>query len=459
MKNNKLIKLISVILSIVMIAGLWTIWEVPQETLAYDGDINQDYINDPDKTSELAAQKEEFEKQGGWYVYEINMDVENPFNESTSDKDQINCFRWDFTYVDQNGYGTEHTYRLTMEYRDGRWQNESVLRRYFVRNDDNSTSQTMKIWLPGKLTKLHIFLNMDMAGFLNTRGDRVTVKVTKISCNGTAINTNQDYVSSISNDSNCDIYCAMANSYPMADEKYTQNELKQVIAGKSSERIYDQFGAVMTETALQKCLTDYDGDINQNLSHEDEAGYYMYTLNLRVENPIEMNSSGMDSIEKFYFKFTYKTNNGLGESKVYYFDLYKLNGKYQNQQIMMGFMSSGSDAYDYDIDVWVPGTIEKVEVYLNMSGGERLNFAVQSISCNGIRVSRNVDYVSSAYYGSEATIPCQMSHGQVVVKDLATQITSGAGLIDQYGSVCSDELISKAQSAPQRYVYRYSQLS
>ena len=458
MKKNTLIKLISLVMAVALAFGLWAF--IPAtETLAYDGDINQDYINDPSKTTEAEQQKAQFESEGGWYLYDIDIDVENPYNKNGSDPDQINCFRWDFTYIDNNGYGSEKTYRLTMEYSGGRWQNSSVLERYFVRSDDNSASHTMKIWLPGKLTKLHIFLNMDYGGFWNTHGDRVTVKVKKISCNGIQISTNEDYVSSISNDSNADINCTMAQSYPVSDTQLTTKEMQELISGKNKEdKVYDQFGAVLKSAALEACLNTYDGDVNQNLSHSDEAGYYKYTLKLRVSNPINRTDAGTDCIEKFYFKFTYKTDNGLGESKTYYLDLYKLNGKWQNQQLINKFMADNDDGYDLDIDVWVPGQVSNVDVHLNMNGGERLYVEVQSIMCNGVRISRKIDYVSSSYYDSDATIPCQMSHGQVVTTGTEAMKTADV-LKDQYGSICSETLINAAYNNPARYIYRYSQIS
>ena len=345
-----------------------------------------------------------------------------------------------------------------MEYSNGRWQNSDVLRRYFVRRDDNAATHTMRIWLPGKLTRLHVFLNMDYGGFWNTHGDRVSVDINKISCNGIAINDNVDYVTSISSDSNAYVNCTMAQSYPTTDTQLTTTEMQNIINGYGNEKVYDQFGAVMTSEAISKCLTEYDGDVNQNLSHADEAGYYKYTLMLRVENPVDISSAGTDAIEKFYFKFTYITDNGLGEEKTYYLDLYKLNGKWQNQHIIKKFMANNDDAYDLDLDVWVPGQVKNVDVYLNMSGGEKLSIDIQSIMCNGIRISRKTDYVSSTYYGSEATIPCQMSPGQVVAANEA-DLTGKTGLKDQYGAICSQTLLEAAANEPLRYLYRYGQLN
>lgn len=144
-------------------------------------------------------------------------------------------------------------------------------------------------------------------------------------------------------------------------------------------------------------------------SNSSDGGKYSYVLTLDVYNPCNSNDMDSDAVNDFYFDFTYVTNNGFGEEKNYRFDMSWSNGSNNNSSTLWKhFIRSNDDGFETDLPVTLSGKLKKVHILLNMDGGERLGFTVNSIKCNGKRINDTTDWVSSAYQDSEANIYCSM---------------------------------------------------
>ena len=199
-------------------------------------------------------------------------------------------------------------------------------------------------------------------------------------------------------------------------------------------------------------LAAYDGAVNQSISHVDEKSMYLYTFDIYLENPCNSADMDKDAVCVLWFDFKYKENNGYGAEKTYRFDMSWQNGRNLNSEILnKNFIRPNDNACYTQMSVWVPGIISNVHIKLNMDGGERLGFTVNGIYLNGFRINTDTDYVSSAYYDSEADIPCFVPKAAAICPD--GTISAGAGIRDQYNGVFSDASIKSAQDSAVRGDY------
>ena len=189
----------------------------------------------------------------------------------------------------------------------------------------------------------------------------------------------------------------------------------------------------------------FDGSVNQSKSHADEKSMYLYTFDIELTNPCNSKDMDDDAVYLLWFDFKYKDNNGSGAEKTYRFDMsYKddLDRNLNNDVLKKTFIRPDDNSCYVQMSVWVPGIISNVHIKLNMDGGERLAFTVKGIYLNGFKINTDVDYVSSAYYDSEADIPCYVPKAAAVVTDG----TVSAGLRDQYNGLLTDQNIKSAQA-------------
>lgn len=139
------------------------------------------------------------------------------------------------------------------------------------------------------------------------------------------------------------------------------------------------------------------------------AGEYVYTFNVKVDNPCNSSSMDKDDVNVLYFDYYYITKNGYGEEKKETFDMSWDGGSNRNSDFLSKyFIRPNDNAYNTSFDVTLPGKLNRIYIMLNMDGGERLSFTVESVYCGDKRINSNTDYVSSAYYDSTATIYCSM---------------------------------------------------
>lgn len=390
------------------------------------------YTSDDGKIDQSVSHENEI----SMYKYDLYLEVTNPINSDDMDNDAVNIFKFTFTYKDRNGNGNENKYVFDMSWNNGKNRNADILKKYFIRANDNGYKTTLSLWVPGLVSKVDILLNMD-------GGERLSFNVKNIRCNGIAINTTQDYVSSAYNDSKASISLSTGKSIPQIENaELTKTYLE---CASTDGGLRDQYNALTDFSVIRKLIENYDGEINQNLSHSDEEEMYLYTLKLNVENPIDTSSCDADALCTLKFVFTYKSENGYGEAKKYTLDMSYINGRNLNDKFIKCFVREGSDAFKSEMKLWIPGILTKVEILLNMDGGERLNFSVDGIFLNGFRANTNTDYVSSAFYDSEAEINCRLPDAKIIPSD--------GTLYDCYGAIAGKKLLSLYAESADRYSY------
>lgn len=393
------------------------------------------------------------------YIYNFNVTVDNPCNSKSMDRDAVNTFYFEFSYVDKNGYGTEKKYKFDMSWADGKNRNSDILKQYFIRDNDNKYAATLQLPLSGKLTRTHIKLNMD-------GGERLSFTVDSIYCNGKKINNNTDYVSSAYADSDADIYCSMESSVidvknsPYFESKtsfdLTQNELKSILSGTDlyTGQFRDQFNVDIDNSVLEKCITGSDASINQRISHSDEESFYKYTFWVNVENPIDLTNADYDEVETFLIDIYYTDANGYGKSGKFTLDMSyseELN-RNRNPEYLSLFQRENDNGYNIHFDVWVPGILTKVESTLNMSG-EKLVVNFEKITLNSLAVNTTRDYVSSTYFNSSAVIECNVPPSAIVTDSSDLAGLDYSAMTDQYGAMVSKKLFELAQKKPTEYTY------
>ena len=197
-------------------------------------------------------------------------------------------------------------------------------------------------------------------------------------------------------------------------------------------------------------LAAFDGSVNQGKSHEAEKGMYLYTFDIELTNPCNSKDMDDDAVYLLWFDFKYKDDNGFGAEKTYRFDMsYKdnLDRNLNNDVLKKCFIRPDDNSCFTEMSVWVPGIISNVHIKLNMDGGERLAFTVKGIYLNGFKINTDVDYVSSAYYDSEADIPCFVPKAAAVVTD--GTVSADAGLRDQYNGLLTDSTVKSVQAGVQ----------
>lgn len=189
----------------------------------------------------------------------------------------------------------------------------------------------------------------------------------------------------------------------------------------------------------------YDGSIHQGISHAEEKGMYLYTLDISLDNPCNSADMDKDAVYLLWFDFEYRNNNGSGKTSTYRFDMSWKKDKNLNSEVLKKCFIRGNDNACYtQMSVWVPGIVTNVHVFLNMDGGERLAFTVNGIYLNGFKINTDTDYVSSAYYDSNADIPCFVPKSAAICPDGV--IAENAGIRDQYNGLLTDESIKTAQN-------------
>lgn len=189
---------------------------------AYDGSIHQG----KDHASEKSM-----------YLYTFELVVDNPCNSKDMDDDAINELWFDIDYKGNNGYGGKSTYRLDMSYDDDKDRNlnDELVRANFIRNNDNLTSTTMKVWVPGIITEVRVHLNMD-------GGERLTFTVEGIVLNGFRVNTATDYVTSCYYDSSAAIPCYVPPA-AMTDRLSPDGMTR-----------YDQYNGIFSEENMKEAV-------------------------------------------------------------------------------------------------------------------------------------------------------------------------------------------------------------
>lgn len=151
-------------------------------------------------------------------------------------------------------------------------------------------------------------------------------------------------------------------------------------------------------------------------ANESESGTseYVYTVNLKVNNPCNSSSMDNDDVNVLYFDYYYNGQNGYQSEKKETFDMsWDGSGNKNADFLKKYFIRPNDDSYNTSFDVTLGGKLNRIYIKLNMDGGERLSFDVESIYCNGKRINSNTDYVSSAYYDSTATVYCSMEKSVV----------------------------------------------
>ncbi len=145
-----------------------------------------------------------------------------------------------------------------------------------------------------------------------------------------------------------------------------------------------------------------------NIASESNCEY-VYTFNIKVDNPCNSSDMDRDAVNILYFDYYYNGQNGYQSEQKKTFDM-SWNGDGNNNAEFLGthFMRPNDDTFYTKFNVTLKGKLNRVYIKLNMDGGERLTFTVEKITCNGKRINSNTDYVSSAYNDSTATIYCSM---------------------------------------------------
>ncbi len=149
-------------------------------------------------------------------------------------------------------------------------------------------------------------------------------------------------------------------------------------------------------------------------SQADSISKYVYTVNIKVDNPCDSTSMDRDAVNVLRFDYYYNGQNGYQSEKKERFDM-SWNGSANNNANFLKehFIRPDDNAYSTSYEVTLPGKLSRIDILLNMDGGERLSFTIESIYCNGKRINSNTDYVSSAYNDSSASIHCSMERSVI----------------------------------------------
>lgn len=211
------------------------------------------------------------------------------------------------------------------------------------------------------------------------------------------------------------------------------------------------FALILALLVLTLPASAYDGAIDQGKDHASETGMYRYDIDIYLYNPCNANDMDKDAVYLLWFDFNYTTDNGYGKSATYRLDMSwkkDLKRNLNSEILKANFIRPNDNACMTRFSVWVPGIVNDVKVFLNMDGGERLAFTVESIWLGGYRINTGTDYVSSAYYDSEAKINCFVPQAAI------TGESTDAPVRDQYGGAFSASSIEKALEAANTGDYR-----
>ena len=141
---------------------------------------------------------------------------------------------------------------------------------------------------------------------------------------------------------------------------------------------------------------------------------YTYTFNVKVDNPCNSEDMDNDAVNVLYFEYHYNGQNGYKSETTEKFDMsWSGNGNKNSEFLNKYFIRNNDNSYNTSFDVTLDGKLNRTYIKLNMDGGERLSFTVESVYCNGKRINSNTDYVSSAYNDSTANIYCSMEESVI----------------------------------------------
>lgn len=218
---------------------------------------------------------------------------------------------------------------------------------------------------------------------------------------------------------------------------------------------------IIAASALAYAVSAGDGQIDQDASHENEVSMYKYDIDIYLENPCNSGDMDDDAVCELWFDFSYASDNGYGTVGTYRFDMSWDDSKGRNLNdgiLKKTFIRPNDNGCMAWFSVWVPGIVSGVSVHLNMDGGERLAFTVESISLNGYRINTNTDYVSSAFYDSDAKISCR-APGAAIMSS-TTAVSQSTDLRDQFGGLFSVKNTGRAAENAKygdfRLFYHYS---
>lgn len=141
----------------------------------------------------------------------------------------------------------------------------------------------------------------------------------------------------------------------------------------------------------------------------DSVSEYVYDVNIKVSNPCDSTSMDRDAVNILRFDYYYNGQNGYQSEKKESFDM-SWNGSANNNADFLRehFIRPNDNEFYTSYKLTLPGKLSRIDVLLNMDGGERLSFEIQSVYCSGKRINSNTDYVSSAYNDSSASVHCSM---------------------------------------------------
>ncbi len=146
----------------------------------------------------------------------------------------------------------------------------------------------------------------------------------------------------------------------------------------------------------------------------DGVSEYVYTVNVKVDNPCDSTSMDKDAVNVLRFDYYYNGQNGYQSEKSERFDM-SWNGSANNNADFLRehFIRPNDDSYGTSYELTLPGKLSRIDILLNMDGGERLSFTIESVYCNGKRINSDTDYVSSAYNDSSASVHCSMERSVI----------------------------------------------
>ena len=235
----------------------------------YDGDINQGFSHSDEP---------------GMYYYTLKMLIDNPVNVSGSDSDTIEEFVIDFTYNDD-----EH-YKLDMSWDSAKHRNlNPSFAELFCRPDDDETTATMNVWVPGRVSKINVVLDM-------SDSEQLSVTFSDVLIGGMKVNRKTDYVSSMMFTSKAEIECSVPESLidlsGLSDERITEvlDAIYTSDENADFSDVRDQFGSLIGKEQLEaahddmtKCIAASEND--PRASYADVIdGFYMYKTVYRAES-------------------------------------------------------------------------------------------------------------------------------------------------------------------------------
>ncbi len=150
------------------------------------------------------------------------------------------------------------------------------------------------------------------------------------------------------------------------------------------------------------------------VNNSDAASKYVYTININVTNPCNSSDMDRDAVNVLFFDYYYNGMNGYQDESKETFDMSWSGNSNKNSDFLNEhFIRSNDNSYSTSYEITLNGKLNRIYIKLNMDGGERLSFTVESVYCNGIRINSNTDYVSSAYNDSTATVYCSMEKSTI----------------------------------------------